>query len=77
MLDWLWQIIAVGATLAAGYFGIRSSWLQHKIDRDKAERAEASAKQESSAMGRLAAVRNKYQSQGPIDVAKRNDFESP
>lgn len=77
MLDFLWQIIAVCAGLAAGYFGIRSSWLQHKIDRDKAERAEASAKQESSAIDRLAAVRSKYQSQGPIDVAKRNDFESP
>lgn len=77
MLDWLWQIIAVGATLAAGYFGIRSSWLQHKIDLDKADRAAASAKQESDAIARLSAVRNKYQSQGPIDVAKRNDFESP
>ena len=77
MLDWLWQIIAVGATLAAGYFGIRSSWLQHKIDRDKAERAGASAKQESDSIARLSAVRNKYQSQGPIDVAKRNDFEKP
>ena len=39
MFDWLWQIIAAVAALAAGYFGIRSSWLQHKIDRDKAERA--------------------------------------
>lgn len=77
MLDWLWQIIAVGAGLAAGYFGIRSSWLQHKIDLDKAERAAASAKQESDAIARLSAVRNKYQSQGPIDVAKRNDFERP
>ena len=77
MLDWLWQIIAVGVGLAAGYFGIRSSWLQHKIDRDKAERAEASAKQESAAIARQSAVRNKYQSQGPIDVAKRNDFERP
>jgi hypothetical protein len=77
MLDWLWQIIAVGATLAAGYFGIRSSWLQHKIDLDKADRAAASAKQESDAIARLSAVRNKYQSQGPIDVAKRNDFERP
>ena len=77
MLDWLWQIIAVGAGLAAGYFGIRSSWLQHKIDLDKADRAAASAKQESDAIARLSAVRNKYQSQGPIDVAKRNDFESP
>ena len=77
MLDWLWQIIAVGATLAAGYFGIRSSWLQHKIDLDKAERAASSAKQESDAIARLSAVRNKYQSQGPIDVAKRNDFEKP
>lgn len=77
MLDWLWQVIAVVAGLAAGYFGIRASGLQHKIDRDKAERAEASAKQESSAMGRLAAVRSKYQAQGPIDVAKRNDFEKP
>ncbi len=77
MLDWLWQIIAVGATLAAGYFGIRSSWLQHKIDLDKAERAAASAKQESDAIARLSAVRNKYQSQVPIDVAKRNDFERP
>jgi hypothetical protein len=77
MLDWLWQIIAVGATLAAGYFGIRSSWLQHKIDLDKADRAAASAKQESDAIARLSAVRNKYQSQVPIDVAKRNDFERP
>lgn len=77
MLDWLWQIIAVGATLAAGYFGIRSSWLQHKIDLDKADRAAASAKQESDAIARLSAVRNKYQSQVPIDVAKRNDFEKP
>lgn len=77
MLDWLWQIIAVGAGLAAGYFGIRSSWLQHKIDRDKAERAAASAKQESDSIARLSAVRNKYQSQVPIDVAKRNDFERP
>ena len=77
MLDWVWQIIAVVAGLAAGYFGIRSSWLQHKIDRDKTERAAASAKQESDAIARLSAVRNKYQSQGPIDVAKRNDFEKP
>ena len=77
MLDWLWQIIAVGAGLAAGYFGIRSSWLQHKIDLDKADRAAASVKQESDAIARLSAVRNKYQSQGPIDVAKRNDFEKP
>ena len=77
MFDWLWQIIAVGATLAAGYFGIRSSWLQHKIDLDKADRAAASAKQESDSIARLSAVRNKYQSQVPIDVAKRNDFERP
>lgn len=77
MLDFLWQVIAVVAGLAAGYFGIRSSWLQHKIDQDKAERAGASAKQESDAITRLSAVRNKYQSQGPIDVAKRNDFEKP
>lgn len=77
MFDWLWQIIAVGATLAAGYFGIRSSWLQHKIDLDKADRAAASAKQESGAIARQSAVRNKYQSQVPIDVAKRNDFERP
>ena len=77
MLDWLWQVIAVVAGLAAGYFGIRSSRLQHKIDRDKAERAAASAKQESDSIARLSAVRNKYQAQGPIDVAKRNDFEKP
>ena len=77
MFDWLWQIIAAVAALAAGYFGIRSSWLQHKIDRDKAERAAASAKQESDSIARLSAVRNKYQSLGPIDVAKRNDFEKP
>ena len=77
MIDFIWQIIAAVAALAAGYFGIRSSWLQHKIDRDKAERAAASAKQESDSIARLSAVRNKYQSQGPIDVAKRNDFESP
>jgi len=77
MLNWLWQVIAVVAGLAAGYFGIRSSWLQHKIDRDKAERAAASAKQESDSIARLSAVRNKYQSQGPIDAAKRNDFEKP
>lgn len=75
MLDWLWQIIAVGATLAAGYFGVRSSWLQHKIDRDKAERAEASAKQESSAMGRLSDVRNKYNAQAKPNASKRTDFE--
>jgi hypothetical protein len=77
MIDFIWQIIAAVAALAAGYFGIRSSWLQHKIDRDKAERAAASAKQESDSIARLSAVRNKYQSQGPIDVAKRNDFEKP
>ena len=77
MLDWLWQVIAVVAGLAAGYFGIRASGLQHKIDRDKADRAASSVKQESDAIARLSAVRNKYQSQGPIDVAKRNDFEKP
>lgn len=77
MIDFIWQIIAAVAALAAGYFGIRSSWLQHKIDRDKAERAAASAKQESDSIARLSAVRNKYQSLGPIDVAKRNDFERP
>lgn len=77
MIDFIWQIIAAVAALAAGYFGIRSSWLQHKIDRDKAERAAASAKQESDSIARLSAVRNKYQSQVPIDVAKRNDFERP
>lgn len=77
MIDFIWQIIAAVAALAAGYFGIRSSWLQHKIDRDKAERAAASAKQESDSIARLSAVRNKYQSLGPIDVAKRNDFEKP
>ena len=77
MLDWIWQVIAVVAGLAAGYFGIRASGLQHKIDRDKADRAAASVKQESDAIARLSAVRNKYQSQGPIDVAKRNDFERP
>ena len=77
MIDFIWQIIAVAAVLAAGYFGVRSSWLQHKIDRDKAERAAASAKQESDSIARLSAVRNKYQSLGPIDVAKRNDFEKP
>lgn len=77
MLDWLWQIIAAVAALAAGYFGIRSSWLQHKIDRDSADRKAAELKQIHEATDRLAAVRNKYQSQGPIDVAKRNDFERP
>ena len=77
MIDFIWQIIAAVAALAAGYFGIRSSWLQHKSDRDKAERAAASAKQESDSIARLSAVRNKYQSLGPIDVAKRNDFEKP
>lgn len=77
MIDWLWQIIAGVAGLAAGYFGIRSSWLQHKLDLDKAERAASSSKQESDAIARLSAVRNKYQSQGPIDVVKRNNFEKP
>lgn len=75
MFDLLWQIIAAVAALAAGYFGIRSSWLQHKIDRDKAERASASAKQESDAIARLSAVKNKYSAQGPIDVTCRTDFE--
>lgn len=75
MLDWLWQIIAVGATLAAGYFGIRSSWLQHKIDRDKADRATAEQKQITDSAARLAAVRNKYSAQAKPDVADRTDFE--
>lgn len=77
MLDWLWQMIASVAALVAGYLAIRNSHLKYQSERDKAERAAASAKQESDSIARLSAVRNKYQSQGPIDVAKRNDFESP
>jgi hypothetical protein len=77
MFDWLWQIIAAVAALAAGYFGIRSSWLQHKIDRDKAERAEAEQKQITDSTARLAAVRNKYSAQAKPDVAGRTDFEKP
>lgn len=75
MLDWLWQIIAAVATLAAGYMGARVSWLKWHIERDKAERASASAKQETDAIARLSAVKNKYSAQGPIDVAGRTDFE--
>jgi len=75
MLDFLWQIIAVCAGLAAGYFGIRSSWLQHKIDRDKADRAAAEQKQITDSTSRLAAVRNKYSAQAKPDASKRTDFE--
>lgn len=77
MLDWLWKMIASVAALVAGYLAIRNSHLKYQAERDKAERAAASAKQESGAIARQSAVRNKYQSQGPIDVAKRNDFERP
>ena len=75
MFDWLWQIIAAVATLAAGYLGIRNSQLNHKIARDKADRAAAEQKQITDSTARLAAVRNKYSSQAKPDVAGRTDFE--
>lgn len=75
MLDWLWQIIAAVAALAAGYLGIRSSWLQHKIDQDKADRAMAEQKQITDSTARLAAVRNKHSAQAKPDASKRTDFE--
>lgn len=75
MLDWLWQIIAGVATLVAGYLSIRNSHLKYQAERDKAERAAASQKQESDAIGRLSAVRNKYNAQAKQDTSKRTDFE--
>lgn len=75
MFDWLWQIIAGVATLIAGYLAIRNSHLQHQAERDKAERAEASRKQESDAIGRLSDVRNKYNAQAKPNASKRTDFE--
>ena len=75
MFDWLWQMIASVAALVAGYLAIRNSHLKYQAERDKAERAEASRKQESDAIGRLSAVRSKYNAQSGPDVVGRTDFE--
>ena len=75
MLDWLLQIIAAVATLVAGYLGIKNSHLKYQAERDKAERAVASQKQESDAIGRLSAVRSKYNAQAKPDASKRTGFE--
>lgn len=75
MLDWLWQIIASVAALAASYMGARVSWLKWRMERDKAERAAAEQKQITDSTARLAAVRNKYSAQAEPDARKRTDFE--
>jgi len=75
MLDWLWKILAGVAALVAGYLSIRNSHLKYQAERDKAERAAASQKQESDAIGRQSAVRSKYNAQAKPDASKRTDFE--
>lgn len=75
MFDWLWQILAGVSALVVGYLAIRNSHLKAQAERDKAERAEASQKQESDAIGRLSAVRSKYNAQAKPDASKRTDFE--
>lgn len=75
MFDWIWQILAGVAALVVGYLSIRNSHLKYQAERDKAERAEASQKQESDAIGRLSAVRSKYNAQAKPDASKRTDFE--
>ncbi len=75
MFDWLWQILAGVSALVAGYLAIRNSHLKYQAERDKAERAAASQKQESDAIGRLSAVRSKYNAQAKPDASKRTDFE--
>jgi hypothetical protein len=75
MFDWVWKIIASMAALVAGYLTIRNSHLKYQAERDKAERAAASQKQESDAIGRLSAVRSKYNAQAKPDASKRTDFE--
>jgi len=75
MLDWLWQILASVAALVAGYLAIRNSHLKYQAERDKAERAEASRKQENDAIKRLSAVRSKYNAQAKPDASRRTGFE--
>lgn len=75
MLDWLWKMIASVAALVAGYLAIRNSHLKYQAERDKAERAAASQKQEIGAIERLSAVRSKYNAQAKPDASKRIDFE--
>lgn len=75
MFDWIWQILAGVAALVAGYLSIRNSHLKYQAERDKAERAAASQKQENDAIGRLSAVRSKYNAQAKPDASKRTDFE--
>lgn len=75
MFDWLWKMVASAAALVAGYLAIRNSHLKYQAERDKAERAAASQKQEIGAIERLSAVRSKYNAQAKPDASKRTDFE--